>query len=114
MVSGGPLLLAGAACLFLILSAFWAERRFASYQRLPRQFGFTLKPTSYGPRWVMTVFVPLILISAIALAVFAPAIFPPENINGDPANGVVIASFVTVGAQVFILWLLVRWSRDEG
>ena len=60
MVSGGPLLLAAVTCLFLIASALWAERRFAGYDRLPRQFGFTLKPTSYGPRWVIIWLVSLV------------------------------------------------------
>ncbi|AWW73867.1 hypothetical protein CD351_05445 [Erythrobacter sp. KY5] len=114
MVSGGPLLLAAVVCLFLLASAFWAERRFAGYDRLPRQFGFTLKAIAYGPRWVIIWFVPLIIIAAIALAVFAPAIFPSENIRGEPGTGVVIASLVGAAAQVFILWLLVRWANGQG
>ncbi|EAQ29163.1 hypothetical protein NAP1_00285 [Erythrobacter sp. NAP1] len=114
MVSGGPLLLAAVTCLFLIASAFWAERRFAGYDRLPRQFGFTLKPTSYGPRWLIIWLVPAVIIGAIALAVFTPALFPPESIRGEPGTGVVIASLVGAAAQVFILWLLVRWANEQG
>ncbi len=113
MVSGDALLVAAAACLFLIASAIWAEVRFAGYQRLPRQFGLTLKPKAYGPRWLIIWLVPALFIMTLGMIVFLPDYLPPENINGDPNTGVIFASGAIVAAQVFVLWLLVRWANSQ-
>ena len=113
MVSGGAIWFAAIASMILIASALWAEWRFAAYDRLPRQFGFTLKPTSYGPRWLIIWLTPVLLIAVLGLLVFLPGIVPPEMINGDPDDGVKIASVALVGAQAFILWLLVRWANGQ-
>lgn len=113
MVAGGSTLFASAACLIILASAIWAHYRFADFDRLPRQFGLTLKPTSYGPRWVMVWLLPAILVGTLALVVVLPAFVPPERINGEPETGVLIASVVVVGAQVFTLGLLTRWANGQ-
>ena len=113
MTADGATLSAGAACLFLLASAIWAHYRFADYDRLPRQFGLSLKPNSYAPSWVMVWLLPGFLIATLALLVFLPDFVPPERINGDPKIGVVIASAAVVGAQAFTLWLLTRWANQQ-
>ncbi|MEM7703790.1 MAG: hypothetical protein AAF251_17775 [Pseudomonadota bacterium] len=113
MTADGASLSAGAACLFLLASAIWAHYRFAHFDRLPRQFGLTLKPTSYAPSWVMIWLVPLLLIASLIVIAFLPSFVPPEHINGDPKHGLMIASAVMAATQVWILWLLTRWANQQ-
>lgn len=113
-VSGVPALAVGGACVFLLFSAIWAHYRFADFDRLPRQFGFTLKPNSYAPRWVMVWILPAFLMATLAFVAFLPAFVSPEHINGDPELGPIIASLGVVGAQIFTLWLLNRWAKEQG
>ena len=114
MISGEALLLAGISCLILIALAVWADRRFAGYDRLPRQFGFTGKATAYGPRWVIIWVLPVMFVGMLLMFAFLPGILPPENVNGDPDTGLKIASLVLPCSQIFVLWLLVRWARGQG
>ena len=113
-VSGAPALAVGGACLFLLLSAIWAHYRFADFNRLPRQFGFSLKPNAYAPRWVMVWMLPAFLMATLVFVVLLPAFVPPERINGDPETGPIIASAVIAGAQLLTLWLLNRWANGQG
>jgi hypothetical protein len=118
MASGGasvadPLWVAGAACLIILACAVWAHYRFSDYDRLPRQFGFALKPTSYAPSWVMIWLLPASLVAILVFIVLLPSFVPREHINGDPATGVMIASIVLAGVQVFTLWLLTRWANGQ-
>mgnify|MGYP001792937120 CR=1 FL=1 len=112
-VSGTVALIAGGAVVLLLASSIWAHYRFADYDRLPRQFGLDLKPTSYGPSWLVIWMVPVIMMAALALVLFLPSVVASRSLNGDPETGAVIASIVTVGAQAFILWLLTRWARSQ-
>lgn len=111
--SGAPALAVGGACVFLLLSAVWAHYRFADFDRLPRQFGFTLKPNSYAPAWVMVWMLPAFLLATLAFVVALPTFLPPERINGDPETGAIIASLGVVSAQIFTLWLLNRWANGQ-
>jgi hypothetical protein len=106
-----PLWVAGIACLAVLASAFWAHFRFAGYDRLPRQFGFTLKPTSYAPGWVMIWLFPALLVGVLGAIALLVVLIPREQINGDPAGGLIIASIVTISVQVLTLWLLTRWAN---
>lgn len=101
------------AVALLLGSAIWAHYRFAEYDRLPRQFGFTLKPNAYAPAWVMIWVMPAFLIATLAFVVALPAFVPPEHINGDPETGAIFASAAVVGAQLFTLWLLTRWAKGQ-
>jgi len=112
-ITAGSVLVAIASCLIILACSIWAHYRFADYDRLPRQFGLTLKPTAYGPRWMMVWMPPAILIGSLALIVALPAVVPPQHINGDPETGVLIAAPVMVAAQIFILWLLTRWANGR-
>lgn len=111
---GSDILVAGAACLILIASAVWAHYRFADYDRLPRQFGLTLKPNAYAPSWVMVWLLPGILMATLVFVALLPLFVPEEHINGDPETGLLIASAAVVGAQLFTLWLLTRWAKGQG
>ena len=114
VILSSPALMASvSAVVVLLASAIWAHYRFADYHRLPRQFGLTLKPTSYGPAWLMTWFLPLMLIGVLIFAAALPTFVPPEQINGDPEIGVIIASAICVAAQGFTLWLLTRWANAQ-
>lgn len=113
-VSGPAVLAAGIAAAILLASAIWAHYRFSRYEKLPRQFGLTLKPQSYGPPWLIIWFMPSMLIATLALVVLLPSFVRPENINGDPSLGAIIASVVTVSAQGFVLWLVTRWANEQG
>ena len=110
---GGDVLVAGVACLILIASAVWAHYRFANYDRLPRQFGLTLKSNAFAPNWVMVWLLPGILIASLVFVAFLPSFVPEERINGDPETGLLIASVAVVGAQLFTLWLLTRWANRQ-
>ena len=113
-VSGAPALAVGGACLFLLLSAIWAHYRFADFDRLPRQFGFTLKPNSYAPAWVMVWLLPGFLMATLVFVLVLPAFVSPAHINGAPELGPILASAIVVGAQVFTLLLLYRWANWQG
>lgn len=108
MVSSAACIVAAAACFFLAASAVWANHRFADFETLPRQFGPTLQPKAYGPRWMMIWAVPATMIGMLCLLIALPNLVPPENFHGDASLGVMIAGPITVSAQVFILWLLTR------
>lgn len=104
---------AALACFIIMGSAVWASHRFAGFRKLPRQFGLTLKPRAFAPRWLMVWGVPLFLTVMLALVAVMPALLTPEQINENPSHRVIIASAVTVSAQGFILWLLNRWANGQ-
>ncbi|MDJ0978903.1 MAG: hypothetical protein QNI87_10230 [Erythrobacter sp.] len=111
----GPALVSVIIAFAVLLgSSIWAHHRFAAHDRLPRHFGPSLKPTAYGPRWLVIWLPPAILVLALALIALLRAVVPPRYVEGDPSLGVIIASVATVGAQGFILWLLTRWAREQG
>ena len=112
-VSDTAFLCAALACFCILGSAGWANHRFAGFEKLPRQFGLTLKPRAFGPRWLVVWGVPALLVAMLGLIAMMPALVPPEHINGDPSHGLIIASAVSVSAQGFILWLLTRWANGQ-
>lgn len=107
------MLFAGAACLCLIASAIWAHYRFAGYDRLPRQFGWNLQPVAYGPRRLVVWLPPAIMIATLGVVAVLPRFMAADRINGDPGAAAIIASAIILGAQAFILWLLIRWARTQ-
>ncbi|GMN03323.1 DUF1648 domain-containing protein [Erythrobacter sp. MTPC3] len=113
MVSGGALLVAAAASLLLILSGLWAEKRFASFDRLPAHFNGAGKPTRFASRRLMIWLTPVIFIALITLVISLLATLPENQINGDPDDAVVLMSTIIIGAQAFILWLTTRWARGQ-
>lgn len=114
MLSSGALLMAGAALLFLVLSGLWAERRFASYARLPLHYGPTLRPTRMGSRGVAIWLPTGIMASVIVLNIVVVIALDSDQVNGDPDFGVTLGSLIIAAAQVFILWLHSRWARGIG
>ncbi len=114
MVSGGALIGAAAAVVVLFASALWAEVRFSGYGKLPAHFGFTGRPTRFAPRSFVIWLTPAIFVAIIGLLVGLVHGLPPERINGDPHTAIIASSAIIVGAQFFILWLIVRWARGQG
>ncbi|MEO0419514.1 MAG: hypothetical protein AAF249_11655 [Pseudomonadota bacterium] len=113
ILSSPALMAFSFAVVLLLASAIWAHYRFADYDRLPRQFGFSLKPNSYAPSWVMVWMLPGFLIATLAFVALLPAFVSPEHVNGEPEVGVVFASVVCVAAQGLTLWLLTRWANQQ-
>ena len=113
MISESATLFGGAVWLLLIASSVWAKYRFAEFDRLPRQFDASLKPTAYSPTWLMVWLTPVIFV-AINGFIFALSIFvPAEYLVGDPDAGVIGASLTLIGSQALILWLLASWARKQ-
>ncbi len=112
-LSGAAYACVALACFLIAGSAVWANQRFAGFERLPRQFGATLKPRAYAPRWVMVWLMPALLVGVLCFIAALFAFLPPEHVNGDPSLGLILASSGLVGAQGFSLWLLTRWANGQ-
>lgn len=57
--------------------------------------------------------VPFGMVAILWVLLILPVLVPEQYLNGDPALGVVIASPIMMGAQVFTLFLLTRWARKQ-
>lgn len=102
-----------AAIALIIGSAIWAHYRFARFDRLPAQYGARLEPNWFAPAWVVIWGLPVSFVGVLALVCWLVLALPPEQVNGDPALGIIIVSVATVGVQAFTLWLTARWARTQ-
>jgi len=114
MLPGSALYIVGAALLSLLASSIWAELRFARHARLPAHFDVSGRVTRFAPRRVVIWLTPAIFAAVLALIIGLGQTLPPEWINGDPANAVIVSSLVICGAQGFVLWLIHRWAHGAG
>ena len=99
--------------LFLVGSAFWMNRRYRRFDRLPGHFDFKGRPTRLDPPWVMVWLVPLSLAVMMAAIMFSLWFVPAEMQNGDPRVGIAIAALGLSGSQAFIIWLVERWAKQQ-
>ena len=110
----GSFLAAFPFAVILIASGFWANSRFARFDRLPSHFNIRGEADAFAPRRLMAWALP-ILFSLILLAIpVLVIVLPPEAQHGDPLPGVVLGGTSLVGAEIFVLWLTVRWARKQG
>lgn len=113
MMAGLTIVVALPFVGLLLLSGFWASRRYARFEELPGHYDIVGNPTRMAPRRTMVWMLPaLFSFFLLAIAIFAPLI-PRELQNGDPAIGVLFGGASSVAAQLFILWLTERWARRQ-
>lgn len=97
----------------LLASGAWTDRHFSAFDKLPRHYDFSGKPTAYAGRTTMAWLTPGILGGSLLLisllAVFAPAAWQ----NGDPLEGILIAGFGFLAAQAIVIWLHKNWARKQ-
>ncbi|MGB3469980.1 MAG: hypothetical protein WBA51_04070 [Erythrobacter sp.] len=94
----------------LIASAFWAERRFAAFARLPAQFGITGKPSWFAPRSFVLWITPVIFACVIAMLIFSVSGAADVEVKGSPSAAMIWTSAITVAVQGLILWLISSWA----
>ena len=109
-----PIVVALPFVVALMLSGVWASNRFASFDKLPSHFDLRGKADRFAPRGVMVWMLP-VLFSLMLVGTAAAFLLVPQHMqNGDQVPGVIFSGCVLVAAQVFVLWLTVRWAQGEG
>ncbi|MGB7419837.1 MAG: hypothetical protein WA918_11715 [Erythrobacter sp.] len=114
MLSPLALAFAGLCVAAIFLSALWAERRFDRFAKLPARFDMQFRATRLAPARLVIWSTPAIAMGVIGLIIFLVTMTPSEQINGDPDVTLALSAALVLGAQFFVLWLLVRWARAHG
>ncbi|WP_432199620.1 hypothetical protein ACRAQ7_07710 [Erythrobacter sp. W53] len=94
----------------LLISAYWTNRRFANFEKLPRQYGITGEPTAFASRKAMAWGVPLFLIATLGVIAASKLLFSSGGVGGGDWANLALSSAVILAAQSLILWLHVRWA----
>ncbi|MEL6530323.1 MAG: DUF1648 domain-containing protein [Pseudomonadota bacterium] len=113
MAMSAALVVAAVAICLLVLSGLWAERRFRRFDQLPAHFDFAGRATRMASRSFVVWLAPSIFIAILGLTVFLAYAMPADQLNGDPGEAIVYSSVIILGAQIFVLWLIDRWSRRQ-
>jgi len=104
---------ASLSVLALLISAYWTDRRFANFEKLPRQYGLTGEPTAFASRKAMAWGIPLFLIAMLVVMAAATILAPSESANGDPWLNLTMSSVIMLAAQGLVMWLHTRWAAGQ-
>lgn len=109
----GAMAFAALSIVILLWSAWWTDRRYARFERIPGHYDFRGRATRLDPRRQMAWLLPVLFSVSIGgyLALFL--LVPAELQNGDPSVGMYMVCVVLLAAQGLILWLLARWARSQ-
>ena len=113
MMAGLPIVVALPFVGLLLLSGFWASRRYARFEKLPGHYDLAGNPTRMAARRTVVWMLPVIFsVALLAIATFTVGL-PREMLNGDPTIGSLVGGIGLLGGQISVLWITERWARRQ-
>lgn len=104
---------AAIAALLVAAIAWRTASRLRPFDQLPTHFDLRGRADAFGPRRVILVTVPAILITTLAGIAATLVLVPRDLQNGNPVVGMAVCGIAVVGAQVLVAWLLGRWAAEQ-